>query len=357
MMTNPCKVSPDLAQSSIMIVDDNSSNLMILERVLNLINLKNIRSFSRSRVALDSFLCAPPDLLILDLAMPELDGYAFLEAIGESRPQDKLLPVLVYTADLGAEAKIRALGMGATDFLTKPGDAVEIQLRVHNFLSMARLHRDLQWYASHLEDRVLERTADLELSRREAVMLLSRAAEYRDDETGQHTMRVGDLSARLAEKLGLDINFGASLRMVAPLHDVGKIGIPDYILRKPTTLTEDEYALMKTHAIIGGDLLAETQSPLLQLAKEIARHHHERWDGKGYPSGLAGEDIPISARIVAVADAYDAITNDRPYRKARTQHEALVEIRHQSGHQFDPTVVDALLSLCAEQRAPMRLSA
>lgn len=331
--------------SKIMIVDDNHDNLLLLKSILEKKGYQNISSFSDSSVALDEFTSNPPNLLILDLQMPGISGFDFLKEAVLSIAPNTLVPILVYTADLTVEAKIKALQLGASEFLTKPCDAIEIQLRVTNFLRMVNMHEALQWYTQTLKQRVAERTAHLELARKEAVELLSKAAEYRDDQTGQHTVRVGDMSARLAQHIGCDEEFVESLRLVAPLHDVGKIAVPDSILRKPASLTPEEYNLMKTHSTVGGDLLAASESPLMQMATEIARYHHERWDGKGYPEGLKGNNIPVAARIVCVADAFDALTNDRPYRSAKSLEEAIDEITLHSGTQFDPTIVQALINL------------
>jgi putative two-component system response regulator len=222
-------------------------------------------------------------------------------------------------------------------------------LRVKNFLKMRQLQSDLQNHNLLLEAKVQQRTELLEKAQREAVDLLATACEFRDDDTGQHTRRVGELSANIATTMGLDQGFVESLRIVAPLHDVGKIAIPDDILHKPGPLTEEERSVMQCHVGIGANLLAERSSPLIQLASEVARYHHERWDGTGYQAGLAGEEIPLCARIVSVADAFDAITSDRPYRKGRSAEEAVAEISKMAGTQFDPAVVKALKQYLASR--------
>lgn len=336
------ELTADLAGSPVLLIDDNAANLTLLQRTLEWGGFTNIHACARGREGLDLLPAVNPHLVILDLMMPGMSGYEFLEAVGRKQHAEGLLPILVYTADLTAQAKIRALELGAADFLTKPGEAVEICLRVRNFLRTRLMHVELQRSNEVLESRVQRRTEHLAIARKEAITLLGKASEYRDDDTGQHSQRVGDVSASIAAEIGLDGQTVESIRLVAPLHDIGKIGIPDHILHKPGSLTEDEYEEMKLHVKIGADLLARCASPMLQLAQEIALYHHERWDGKGYIRGLAGEDIPIGARIVAVADTFDAITNDRPYRQARPVSVALEIIANASGTQFDPLVVEAI---------------
>ena len=330
------------ADSPVLLIDDIAENLQLLEKMLNWAGFGNLRSFTSAQGALSILPEFDPHLVIVDLMMPGMTGYEFLENVRSDPSHDPLLPVLVFTADLTTEAKVRALELGASDFLTKPGDAIEIGLRVRHFLAARRLHVELQKHNEELEAKVHERTEHLAIARKEAVEILAMASEYRDDDTGQHSHRVGDMSAAIAEELGMNEDFVEALRLVAPLHDIGKIGIPDYILHKPGKLTTEEYEAIKLHVSIGAKLLYGKSSPLLNLAWEIAKFHHERWDGRGYGTGLVADGIPISARIVAVADAFDAITNDRPYRKGRSASEAMEELNSMSGKQFDPKVVEAL---------------
>ncbi len=331
-----------MAHSPILLIDDHLANLNLLERMLEWAGYLSVHKCQSAKLGLEKLEEIQPFLIILDLSMPGMDGYEFLGRIQTSPPSKSFLPILVFTSDLSKEAKTRALDLGASDFLTKPGDSVEIQLRVRNFLQMRKMHSDLQHQNEILEAKVAQRTEHLIVARREAVQALAKACEFRDDETGQHCRRVGDMSAAIAASLQLDEEFIDSIRLAAPLHDIGKIAIPDSILRKPGPLTEDEFAAMKRHPRTGASLLDETTSPLLQLAREISMYHHERWDGAGYEEGLAGEAIPIGARIVAVADTYDAITHDRPYREARSPAEAIDELTTMAGSQFDPAVVEAL---------------
>lgn len=334
----------ELPGSPILLIDDNAENLTLLRRTLEWSGYSNIHSCQSGAAGMKALFEQQPHLVILDLRMPGMDGFEFIETV-RSTSEDWNLPILVFTADLSAEARNKALTLGASDFLTKPGDPVEIKLRVRNFLRTRHLHHSLERNNVELETVVKERTRHLEIARMEAIGLLAKAGEYRDDDTGQHSHRVGEMSAGLAIELGLDRPTIDAIRLVAPLHDIGKIAIPDSILRKEGALTEEEYAFMKRHVEIGAALLEKKQSPLLRQAREVVLYHHERWDGRGYLAGLSGEDIPISARIVSVADTFDAITHDRPYRKARSEQEAVAEIDAMAGSQFDPAVVDALKRL------------
>lgn len=335
----------DAGGEPLLLIDDNVENLKLLEKILEWGGFTNVTACQGGEQGLESLKASRPHLIILDLMMPGFDGYKFLEVCRSEVADTAELPILVFTADLNPEARVRALKLGASDFLTKPGDPIEIQLRVQNFLQTRRLHEEVRRHNDILEHKVRIRTEHLALARQETVEVLSRAGEFRDDDTGQHCQRVGEMSGAIARHLRLDPHMVELIRMVAPLHDIGKIAVPDDVLRKPGKLTDAEYEMIKLHVVVGGQLLAGKKSPLLKIAREIAQFHHERWDGKGYSEGLAGADIPISARIVSVADTFDAITNDRPYRKARTAVEAVEEIRKMSGTQFDPAVVDALAAV------------
>jgi putative two-component system response regulator len=230
------------------------------------------------------------------------------------------------------------------DFLTKPFDAVEVVLRIKNLLRTRSLHRQLQGQNELLDQKIRKRTAELEDTQVEILERLALAAEYRDDDTGEHTKRVGETAARIAEALGWSKADVELMRRAAPLHDVGKIGISDSILLKPGKLTPEEFELMKTHTTLGAKMLSGGQFPLLKLAEQIALTHHERWDGTGY-IGLSQEAIPLAGRIVTVADVFDALTSERPYKKAWSWNEAIEEIQSQSGRQFDPHVIETFLNV------------
>jgi putative two-component system response regulator len=276
--------------------------------------------------------------------MPDPDGF---EVLAQLRPwfEGRWFPVLVVTADVTTEAKQRALSGGARDFLTKPFDMVEVLLRIQNLLEVRFLQVESRKHNLQLQQLVYDRTRDLDEARVEALSRLALAAEYRDDTTGEHTQRVGRTSALIARVLGLpDVQVGL-IRHAAPLHDVGKIGLRDSVLLKKGRLTEEERDEMQTHVSIGRSILSGSRSPLLKMAEEIAWTHHERWDGKGYLSGLTGDQIPLSGRIVAVADVFDALTHDRPYKDAWPVEDAVAQIMQESGTHFDPMVVDAFRSL------------
>jgi putative two-component system response regulator len=336
---------PWLTESTIVIVDDEDSNVALLERILSLHGYQHVVGLTDPLEALDAIAEQAPDLVLLDLHMPELDGFDVLHALRTSPdPVRRVVPVIVLTADATTTARRRALAGGAADFLTKPFDVVEVALRIRNTLERQRLHSVIREQNELLEERVRARTLDLAEAYLETFERLALAAEYRDDETGQHTKRVGKVARVIGARLGMVTDELDRLERAAGLHDVGKIGVPDAILLKPGRLTEEEFDVVKTHTTIGARILSGSRSPLMQLAEVIAASHHERWDGKGYHA-LAGEDIPRPARITTLADAFDAMTTDRPYRAARPLHEALEEIRRERGRQFDPEVVDAFLEL------------
>lgn len=332
-------------QPRILVVDDDPTNLHYLKRLLDIGGYDDIRTAMSGKEALLEGAAYDPDLILLDLQMPEMDGYEVLKVIRPLRTSGAYLPILVFTADATNTARKTALELGASDFLTKPGDATEILLRVKNFLTMRFWSKELNNRNIDLEDRVRERTLELERSHMEIVHRLAKAGEYRDDDTGQHTRRVGELSARIAAALGLPQHTVKLIQMAALLHDLGKIGVPDAILLKPGRLTQEEFSTMQLHCLAGASILAESTTPLLQMAERIAACHHERFDGTGYPRGLSGDEIPIEARIVAVADVFDALTHERPYKKAWDQELAKAEIFSQSGRQFDPQVVDAFMAV------------
>jgi putative two-component system response regulator len=336
---------PDLSGSRILIVDDQPANITLLEFVLDGAGYRQISSATDPRKGLALCSEMEPDLLLLDLHMPHLDGFQFLSQLGASVAPGAFLPVLVLTADVSVETKRKALAMGADDFLSKPLDTVEVSLRVRNLLEQRWLYGESQRNNALLESKVEQRTRELAVAQIEALKRLALSAEYRDDETGQHTARVGDISALIAAALGQDEQQVRLIGMAAPLHDIGKIGVPDHVLLKPGALTVAERAIMQSHTTIGAEILGKSSSPLLRMAREIALCHHERWDGLGYPGGLKGGLIPLTARIVAVADTFDALVHERPYKKAWTTAEALREMRVQRGRQFDPAALDAFLTL------------
>jgi putative two-component system response regulator len=334
--------------SRILVIDDQPENVLLVERILRQGGYSHIRSTTDSRESLAMFSEFQPDLVALDLRMPNVDGFSFLRQVRSRVSAGTLVPILVLTADLSPAAKKEAFSLGARDFLTKPLDMTDVLLRIYNLLEIRWLNVELQQHNQTLEYRVRERTQELEEAQWEILERLAWASDLRDGDTGLHTQRVGRVAALLAQAIGLPPDQVELIRGAAPLHDVGKIGIPDQILLKPGKLTPDEYEQVKCHAEKGAKLLSGSRFPLLQMAERIARYHHERWDGNGY-YGLNADAIPLEARIVSVVDTFDVIVHKRPYQPERPVQEALAIILEEKGKQFDPQVVDAFLNLRAAE--------
>ena len=336
-------VSPDPTGSTqrIVVVED-PDDAALLQRILSAAGYEDVRT-PRAPAEVEHMLeLIDADLVVLDLQVPEVDGFALLERIVQTG-----VPVLVLTADGTPTTRRRALGLGARDFVTKPLDRVEVLLRVGNLLQTRRLQRALEERNQDLQRWVRARTADLEDARRETLERLAMAAEYRDDDTNQHTKRVGRTAALLAKQLGLSAETVEHLKYAAPLHDVGKIGIPDAVWLKPGALSDHERKMLEEHTDIGARILSGSRSPILRLAEQIAHTHHERWDGTGYPRQLAGDAIPLAGRITSVADVFDVLAHPRPHKKAWPLEKAVEEIFAQAGKQFDPEVVAAFRRLDA----------
>jgi putative two-component system response regulator len=329
-----------LKSARVLIVDDQEQNVILLEHMLKQDGYTNLTSTTDSSQVAGICARVTPDLVLLDLHMPHPDGFEVMEQLGADRDQ-AWFHVLVLTADITSEAKERALSRGASDFVSKPFDRAEVLLRIRNLLKVQFLELDLRRSNQLLEKRVYERTWELNDARIEILKRLAVAAEFRDDNTGEHAQRVGRTSALIARELDLSDRETALIRQAAPLHDIGKIGVSDSILLKPGRLTLEEFEQMKAHTNVGAAILAGSRAPILQMAEQISRTHHERWDGAGYPAGLAGEEIPLAGRIVAVADVFDALTHDRPYKEAWPVDAARAEIRGLAGRQFDQAVVGA----------------
>lgn len=333
-----------LSGSRILVVDDTEANLLLLEAILEDLGYTEVVTMSDPHRAVATCTAYDPDLLLLDLHMPGMSGLDVIAAVRE-RKSETYLPILMLTADISSEAKVRALSTGANDFLTKPFDRTEVELRIRNLLQIRHLHISLQNQNAQLELKVAKRTEQLNAIKIELLERLAMAAEFRDDQTGQHTQRVGRTCALIAAALSLPPQEIEFIRRAAPLHDVGKIGIPDAILLKAGPLSPAERELMKRHTSIGARLLSESNSETLRLAEQIAATHHERWDGTGYGTKLTGDAIPLPGRILAVADVFDALTHERPYKAAWSIEDSVEEIREQRGRQFDPAVVDAFLDI------------
>jgi putative two-component system response regulator len=331
------------SSARILVVDNEDGNVRTLSRILQVAGYTNVAATTDPTEVLGLFAEQEPDLLLLDLHMPVLDGVAVLERLAEVAAPHSYLPVLVLTGDSSQQARRRALSKGAKDFVTKPFEVDEVLLRIRNLLETKYLHRAIATENIQLEQRVKERTADLESAHLDTLERLAVAAEFRDDDTGKHTERVAAISVILGGEAGLRGEEVDLLRRAAPLHDLGKIGIPDAILRKPGALTPDEWQIMKTHTTAGARILGGGKSRIIRLAEEIALSHHERWDGSGYPQGRCGETIPPAARVVAVADVFDALTSDRVYRKAWPSGDVLAYIQSHAATHFDP----ALVAVCS----------
>lgn len=318
----------------ILIIDHQPAKIARLETALRRANLTEIMSTTDARRALPAYREFKPDLVMIDLNMPHLDGLTIMQQLLSRLEEREVLPILVTTPDLTPDARLRALEHGAKDFLPDPFDPNELPIRIRNLLQV----RDL--YAQ-LESRVKARTAQLESAELEIAKRLAFAAELRDYPDGSHPSRVGRMSGAIAAELGLSNDEVELIRLAAPLHDIGKLCIPDAVLLKPGALTKAEMDIVKQHTTQGAKILTGTQSDIMQAAEEIALYHHENWDGTGYTPGLAGEAIPLAGRIVTVADVFDALLHKRTYKPAWAVADAINFIEQQKGKKFDPGVVDA----------------
>jgi putative two-component system response regulator len=328
-------------EGRILIVDDEPANVRLLRRMLGCAGCTDVFSTSDPREAVALSISCVPDAILLDLNMPFLDGITLLGHLTEQYPCRITMPILVLTADSSVETRRLALQSGASDFLTKPLDAVEVALRIGNHLRCRTLHLQSLENNAILEARVKARISDLEDAQAEILVRLSEATESRDDQTAGHVERMASMAAEIAVEMGICPAEVELLRRAARLHDIGKVSVPDSILLKSGKLTDSEFAIMREHAARGAHVLRGSRLPVLICAEHIAHFHHERWDGNGYPEGLAGSAIPMCARIAAVADVFDALTSDRPYKDAWCLEAAWAEIHRTCGSHFDPRVVEA----------------
>lgn len=359
----------ELKSARILVIDDETLIIRVVSRFLQSHGFQNIDSISDPRKALTKVDEFKPDLILLDIMMPYIGGLDVLRAI-TAREKGNHLPVIILSAASDVDTKREALALGATEFLAKPVDPNDLILRVRNALVVKAHNNQLANHARVLEAQVYQRTAQLRKSREQIVHALAKAAEFRDNETGMHVIRVGKIAALLAQELGFDTEYCRQVELAAQLHDVGKIGIPDAILLTPHRLTASQFEIMKRHCQIGCHIVdqlmdgnplhrkawctpqhaAESRSDdldrdaiLMTLAANITRTHHEKWNGTGYPEGLQGDEIPIEGRITSVADVFDALTSKRPYKDPFSDAESFEIIRQESGNAFDPQVVDAFL--------------
>lgn len=328
-----------LQLGKIMIVDDEPQNVSSYERLLKFEGFNNIASITDPAKAVDLYKEFKPDIVLLDLDMPYLNGLEVMAQLNKIETES-YIPVLVITARQEDKCVIKALEAGARDYVMKPFNNVELLNRIKNILEVRMLHKDVQRQNEALEEKVQERTCELEDTRFEIIRRLGRASEYRDNETGLHIVRISTMCALLAKTALLDEKHQKLILNASPMHDVGKIGVPDSILLKPGKLNSEEWKIMKTHTVIGAELLAGHDSDLMKMAHVIALTHHEKWDGSGYPFGLKGKNIPIEGRICAICDVFDALTSERPYKKAWSIQDSLEEIYKSSGSHFDPYLVE-----------------
>lgn len=329
----------EIQDARILIVDDQQTNVDLLEQILSQAGFTSVLGITDSTEAVSLYQAFKPALVLLDINMPVMDGFAVMEGLN-ALEEDSYTPVLVLTALQDEETRLRSLQSGAQDFLTKPFNTVEVITRIKNMLRIRLLHQKVALHNSTLERTVRERTWELYETRLEIVQRLGQAAEYRDNETGNHIIRMSKMCMQLGQLAGMNKDQAELLLQTSPMHDVGKIGIPDSILLKPGKLDADEWAKMKQHTVIGARLLDGHSSDMMLMAKSIALSHHEKWDGSGYPYGLKGIDIPLVGRIAAVADVFDALTSSRPYKDPYPVEKALEIIKAGRGNHFDPELVD-----------------
>ncbi len=355
----------DISQACIFIVDDEELNIEVAQRHLKFAGYKNLISTDHAGQALPMIGLHRPDVVLLDINMPEINGLEILAAI---RSDEELCrtPVIILTGSSDPETKLLALQAGATDLLQKPVHSGELLARLGNVLRVKAYQDQLHRHSEELEEAVRRRTAELEASRLDVIHCLARAAEFRDDDTGQHIIRVGRYARIIAEELGFSARDLDIIEPAAQLHDVGKIGVADAVLLKPGKLTPEEFEMMQKHcgfgkkiaqqvsdrdaialrhhSEIGSRILDAGSSPILEMARRIALTHHERWDGNGYPLGLAGQDIPVEGRITAVADVFDALSSKRPYKPPFPLERCFAILEEGRGSQFDPDILDAFFA-------------
>ncbi|GAA5176771.1 two-component system response regulator [Niveibacterium umoris] len=320
------------SRPTVLIVDDAADNIDILSNALKDDYRVKVAN-SGERALRQVYSDTPPDLILLDVMMPEMSGHEVCRRL-KANPDRRRIPVIFVTSMDAAEDEAFGLSLGAVDYITKPISPAIVRARV-------RTHLALYDQTLELEKMVAQRTAELSESRRQLIGCLARAAEFRDNETGNHVMRMSHSARLIALAMGLGPLTAELIQMAAPMHDIGKIGTPDRVLLKAGPLAPEEWTTMKRHAGIGAEIIGEHDDDLLRAARSIAMSHHEKWDGSGYPAGLSGDAIPIEGRIVALADVFDALMSVRPYKAALSLEAALDYIRSQSGRHFDPTVVAA----------------
>ncbi|MDR0549834.1 MAG: response regulator [Deltaproteobacteria bacterium] len=339
----------------VLVVDDEELNRKLITAMLKPQGYEVVQAID-GEDCLDKVRVNPPDLILLDIIMPKLNGFEVVTRL-KSEEQFSLIPIVMVTALGDVNDRVQALEVGADDFLTKPVDRMELRARVRSLLKVKAYNDHMVNYRQELESEVQKRTeeiqeANIKLAKAheklrgaslETIFRLSRAAEFKDEDTGAHIISMSRISARLAQRLGLSASTVESILYASPMHDIGKIGIPDRILLKNGPLNEEEWPIMRLHTVYGGKILENSDIGFLRLGEVIARTHHEKFDGSGYPNGLKGKEIPLAGRIVAVADVFDALMSRRPYKRAFTVDQTVTIIQEGRGRHFDPNVVDAFM--------------
>jgi len=336
--------------ATILVADDEDRGLQLMEALLLPLGYEVIVA-KGGEEALQKAQAVAPDLILLDIMMPKLDGFEVCRRLKEDE-DTKIVPIVMVTALKGVQDRVKALEAGADDFLSKPVDKTELRARVQSLLKVKAYNDHMRNYHKELEAEVAKRTEQLrrafekiKAASLDSIYRLSQAAEYKDEETGAHIQRVSYYSAAVARRMGLNERTVEAILYAAPMHDVGKIGVPDNILLKPGKLDPDEWEIMKEHTTIGGRILQRSDSGFIKLAEVIALTHHERWDGSGYPRGLKGSQIPLAGRITAIADVFDALTSKRPYREPFELDRAHEIIEEGQGGHFDPEVAGAFFTV------------
>ena len=355
--------------AKILIIDDEELVIRVVRRFLVSDGYQNFTTVTDPRQALDEIERVKPDVVLLDIMMPNITGLDLLR-VRQKVPHLQPIPYIILSATNDNQVKRQALELGATDFLGKPVDPSDLILRVQNALTVKQHYDYVSNYAAQLEAEVKQRTQQIERSREQIIHCLARAAEYRDNETGDHVLRVGKYCAIIASQLGFNEEYCRQIALAAQLHDVGKIGIPDSVLLNPGKLSNTEFDIMqqhcalgnqimeplavedadriRRHADVGGFIMDGVDSPMLELATTIAKTHHEKWDGTGYPNKLKGQEIPIEGRICCVADVFDALCSERPYKPSFPMQKCLEIMLSERGTRFDPIVVDAFFERISE---------
>ena len=342
-----------------LLVDDSRSVRDFLKRLIEADGQVQVTAFADPLEAMEAAMTHDYDIVLVDYEMPKMDGITLIRRL-RALPKFADIPIVMVTSIESDDVRMKALEAGATDFVSKRPQALEMTVRLRNLVRLGLAARKLNDRAAHLAGEVTIATAKLQEREEEIILRLALAVEYRDNDTGEHTLRVAKYSRIIAEQLGLPPRLCRDIYLAAPLHDVGKVAIPDRVLLKPGRLNDEEMAVIRTHAAIGGRILADSHCELIQLGATIACAHHERWDGSGYPNGLRQLQIPIAARIVTVADVFDALTTKRPYKEAMPLLIARDYLEEKREREFDPACVDAFLSrwdevaeICTAQKATL----